>query len=397
MAQKRMTGSIGRVFANVFALQFHHLPVNTMKNWIADRTVSFDSSGIRKVFDLAANMKDPINLSIGQPDFDVPEEVQQACVDAIHSGKNAYSQTQGIAPLRQRLTDEVRAAFPGADREVLVTSGTSGGLVLTMLALVNPGDEVIYFDPYFVMYPALVKLAGGVPVAIDTYPDFQIDVQKVADAITDRTKMILVNSPANPSGVSATEQQLRDLAELAKQRNVVLVSDEIYSRFQYDEPFVSPAIYNEQAIVIDGFSKSHAMTGWRVGYIHGPAELIAPMTKMQQFTFVCAPQPTQWGALRAMDVDLSHHVDDYRRKRDLIVEGLADDYELARPTGAFYAFPKAPAGTGNDFVTRAIANNLLIIPGKIFSKHDTHFRISYAASDETLHRGIEVLRRLARE
>jgi len=367
-----------------------------MKNWIADRTVSFDSSGIRKVFDLAANMKNPINLSIGQPDFDVPEEIQQACVDAIHAGKNAYSQTQGIAPLRQRLSDEVRTSFPHADREVLITSGTSGGLVLTMLALVNPGDEVIYFDPYFVMYPALVKLAGGVPVAIDTYPDFQIDVQKVADAITDRTKMILVNSPANPSGVSATQQQLRELAELAKQRNVVLVSDEIYSRFQYDEPFVSPATYNEQAIVIDGFSKSHAMTGWRVGYIHGPAELIAPMTKMQQFTFVCAPQPAQWGALRAMDVDLSHHVDDYRRKRDLIVDGLAGDYELARPNGAFYAFPKAPAGSGSDFVTRAIANDLLIIPGKIFSKHDTHFRISYAASDETLHRGIEVLKRLAR-
>jgi len=149
-----------------------------MKNWIADRTVSFDSSGIRKVFDLAANMKNPINLSIGQPDFDVPEEIQQACVDAIHAGKNAYSQTQGIAPLRQRLSDEVRTSFPHADREVLITSGTSGGLVLTMLALVNPGDEVIYFDPYFVMYPALVKLAGGVPVAIDTYPDFQIDVQK---------------------------------------------------------------------------------------------------------------------------------------------------------------------------------------------------------------------------
>lgn len=367
-----------------------------MKNWIADRTASFDSSGIRKVFDLAANMKDPINLSIGQPDFDVPLEIQEACVEAIHAGKNAYSQTQGIAPLRQRLTDHVRATFPAADREVLVTSGTSGGLVLTMLALVNPGDEVIYFDPYFVMYPALVKLAGGVPVPIDTYPNFQVDVQKVADAITDRTKMILVNSPANPSGVSATTEQLRDLAELAKQRNVVLVSDEIYSRFQYDEPFVSPATFNDQAIVIDGFSKSHAMTGWRVGYIHGPAELIAPMTKMQQFTFVCAPQPAQWGALRAMDVDLSHHVDDYRRKRDLIVEGLQDLYELARPGGAFYAFPKAPTGTGSDFVTRAIANDLLIIPGKIFSQYDTHFRISYAANDETLHRGIDVLRRLAR-
>jgi len=367
-----------------------------MKNWIADRTASFDSSGIRKVFDLAAKMKNPINLSIGQPDFDVPLEVQDACVEAIRSRKNAYSQTQGIAPLRSRLSEDIQQQLGHADREVLITSGTSGGLLLSMLAMVNPGDEVIFFDPYFVMYPALVKLAGGVPVVIDTYPDFSIDVQRVADAITDRTKMILVNSPANPSGITAGETEMRELALLARERNVALVSDEIYSQFQYDEPFVSPAQFNDQTIVIDGFSKSHAMTGWRVGYIHGPAEIIATMTKMQQFTFVCAPQPAQWAALRALDVDLSDYVADYRRKRDLIVAGLADDFELTRPSGAFYAFPKSPRGTGSEFVARAIENELLIIPGNIFSGRDTHFRISYAASDETLHRGIEVLRRLAR-
>ncbi len=366
-----------------------------MKNWIADRTASFDSSGIRKVFDLAANMRAPINLSIGQPDFDVPEPVQNACIEAIRAGKNAYSQTQGIGPLRQRLADEIRAALPQADREVLITSGTSGGLVLAMLAMVNPGDEVIYFDPYFVMYPALVKMAGGIPVPIDTYPDFQIDVQRVADAITERTKLILINSPANPSGVSAGEATMRQLADLARQRGVALVSDEIYSRFQYDQAFVSPAVFNDQTIVIDGFSKSHAMTGWRVGYVHGPAEVITAMTKMQQYTFVCAPQPAQWGALAAIDVDLSDHIAAYRRKRDLIVEGLADRFELATPTGAFYAFPKAPSGSGTEFVRRAIERDLLIIPGGIFSGRDTHFRISYAASDETLRRGIEVLRELA--
>ena len=366
-----------------------------MKNWIADRTASFDSSGIRKVFDLAANMRAPINLSIGQPDFDVPEPVQSACIEAIRAGKNAYSQTQGIGPLRQRLADEIRAALPHADREVLITSGTSGGLVLAMLAMVNPGDEVIYFDPYFVMYPALVKMAGGIPVPIDTYPDFQIDVQRVADAITERTKLILINSPANPSGVSAGEATMRQLADLARQRGVALVSDEIYSRFQYDQAFVSPAVFNDQTIVIDGFSKSHAMTGWRVGYVHGPAEVITAMTKMQQYTFVCAPQPAQWGALAAIDVDLSDHIAAYRRKRDLIVEGLADRFELATPTGAFYAFPKAPSGSGTEFVRRAIERDLLIIPGGIFSGRDTHFRISYAASDETLRRGIEVLRELA--
>lgn len=371
-----------------------------MNSWIADRTASFDSSGIRKVFDLAAKMKNPINLSIGLPDFDVPEEIQKACVDAIHSGKNAYSQTQGIAPLRERLAADIAAAYPQSERGLLITSGTSGGLVLAMLALINPGDEVIYFDPYFVMYPALVKLAGGVPVAINHYPDFRVSAERVAAAITPKTKMILVNSPANPSGVAATEADLKAIAKLAQDKGIVLVSDEIYSHFQYDEPFVSPAKFNPQTLVIDGFSKSHAMTGWRVGFVHGPPDIIAAMTKLQQFTFVCAPQPAQWAALKALDVDLSHHINDYRRKRDMIVEGLAGYYELTQPGGAFYAFPKVPesAGVANatEFVERAIANELLVIPGKIFSGQDTHFRISYAATDDTLRRGIEVLQRLAR-
>ncbi len=367
-----------------------------MNSWIADRTASFDSSGIRKVFDLAAKMKNPINLSIGLPDFDVPDEIKLACVDAIHGGKNAYSQTQGIAPLRDALLAQLGAEFPGQDRGLLVTSGTSGGLVLAMLALVNPGDEVIFFDPYFVMYPALVKLAGGVPVAIDSYPDFRMTVERVAAAITPRTKMILLNSPANPTGVTASETDIRAIAKLASERGIVLVSDEIYRLFQYDEPFISPAKFNEQTLVIDGFSKSHAMTGWRVGYVHGPGEIVAAMTKLQQFTFVCAPQPAQWAAVKALDIELTEHIDHYRRKRDMVVAGLADCYELMVPGGAFYAFPKVPRGDATIFVERAIANELLVIPGKIFSARDTHFRISYAASDETLKRGIEVLRRLAK-
>jgi aspartate aminotransferase/aminotransferase len=197
--------------------------------------------------------------------------------------------------------------------------------------------------------------------------------------------------------VTASERQLRAVAELAHKRGIALVSDEIYSRFMYDEPFTSPASFNDQTLVIDGFSKSHAMTGWRVGYVHGPSEIIRTMLKIQQYSFVCAPQPAQWGALRAMEVDLGGHIDDYRRKRDLIVEGLAGHYEISRPGGAFYLFPKAPIDSGMEFVERAIARGLLIIPGNIFSNRDTHFRISFAASDETLRRGVDVLRKLADE
>ncbi len=366
-----------------------------MHNWIAKRTEAFDSSGIRRVFDLAAKLDNPINLSIGQPDFPVPDRVRKACIDAIESGKNAYSQTQGIGPLRDRLQADVQQRYGHDDRQVFVSSGTSGGLVLAMLAMVDPGDEVLFFDPYFVMYPALVRMVGGVPVMVDSYPDFRIDCDRVAAKITDRTKMIIVNSPANPTGVTASREELRDLAQLAADRDIALVSDEIYSSFMYDEPFTSPAEFNRQTIVIDGFSKSHAMTGWRVGYVHGPEAVISTMVKLQQYTFVCAPQPAQWAGLEAMDVDLSEHLDAYRRKRDFVIDGLRDKYELTVPGGAFYVFPKAPGGSGSKFVETAISRGLLIIPGNIFSVHDSHFRISFAASDETLQRGVDLLRELA--
>ncbi len=365
--------------------------------WIADRTKAFDSSGIRKVFDLAAKMTNPINLSIGQPDFDVPEEIKAACIDAIQSGKNAYALTQGMPVLREKLQKAIDAEYGHADRRVFVSSGTSGGLALAMLSLVNPGDEVLVFDPYFVMYTSLTQLAGGKPVLIDTYPDFRIDLAKVAAAITPRTKMILLNSPANPTGVIASPEEIQGLANLAAERNIVLLSDEIYRSFCYDEPFVSPAKFNDRTLVIDGFSKSHGMTGWRLGFVHGPAEVIDTMIKLQQYTFVCAPQPVQWAGAVAMDVEMSRYVADYKRKRDMLMAGLSDLYEITQPGGAFYVFPKVPWGTGSEFVAAAIKHNLLIIPGNIFSTRDTHFRISYAAADATIERGIEVLRKLAKQ
>jgi aspartate aminotransferase/aminotransferase len=362
--------------------------------WIAKRTLSFDSSGIRKMFALAATMKNPINLSIGQPDFDVPAPIREAACDAIHSGRNAYSPTQGIAPLLEKLHAEIHEQYPHEDRSVFVSSGTSGGLVLAMLAMVDPGDEVIVFDPYFVMYVPLIQLVGGVPVLIDTYPDFRIDLDRVRAAITPRTKMVLFNSPSNPTGVAANLEEVRGMAELCASRGIALISDEIYSRFHFDGPALSPAQFNPQTIVIDGFSKSHAMTGWRLGYVHGPDAIIQSMIKLQQYSFVCAPTPLQHAALAAMDFDMTHHYLDYRQKRDRIVRGLRGYYEFVEPGGAFYVYPKAPSGSASDFVARCIENELLVIPGKVFSQHDTHFRISFAASDAILDRGIEVLRRL---
>jgi aspartate aminotransferase/aminotransferase len=363
---------------------------------IAKRTRSFDSSGIRKVFDLGAKLTDPINLSIGQPDFDVHEEVRRAAIEAIESRKNGYALTQGIPVLREKLQARIDEQYGHDDREVFVTSGTSGGLLLAMLALVDPGDEVIVFDPYFVMYDALAGLVGGKVVYVETYPDFHVDLDRLAAAIGPRTKMIVLNSPTNPTGVVAGEDEIRGVAELAAERDVVLVSDEIYRDFCYDVPFVSPASTNPRALVVDGFSKNHGMPGWRLGFAHGPSAIIREMIKLQQYSFVCAPHPMQWAGATAMDVDVSGNIENYRRKRDMLVEGLADRYELVHPGGAFYAFPKVPWGTGGTFVEKAITEHqLLIIPGSVFSHRDTHFRISYAAADEVIERGIEVLRKLA--
>ena len=192
-------------------------------HWLADRTRLFDASGIRKVFDLGAKLSNPINLSIGQPDFETPEPVRRAAIDAIESRKNGYALSQGMPVLREKLQDAVDRQFGHADREVFVTSGTSGGIMLAMLVLLNPGEEVIVFDPYFVMYDALAAVAGAKVVYIDTYPDFRIDLERVAAAITPRTKMIVFNSPANPTGVVAREEEVRGLAQLAAERNVVLV------------------------------------------------------------------------------------------------------------------------------------------------------------------------------
>lgn len=366
------------------------------ESWIAERMHRIDASGIRKVFDLAATMERPINLSIGQPHFDTPQPIKDALCKAVQDGKNAYSQTQGIAPLLKILQQDVDDRYSHPDRKLFVTSGTSGALMLALCTLINPGDEVIIFDPWFVMYKHLTTLAGGTVVQVSTYPDFRIRKEAVEAAITDRTKVILFNSPGNPTGAVASASEVQMLAELAAKHNIALISDEIYRAFCYDEPFRSPAEWNDRTIVIDGFSKSHSMTGWRCGWVHGPDNVIQQMIKLQQFTFVCSPHPVQHAAVVAWDIDTSNWVADYRRKRDFMLRELRGDFEINGAGGAFYLFPRAPWGTGTEFVTEAIRSNMLIIPGKVFSPADTHFRISYAAEDRMLERGVETLRKLAR-
>jgi len=357
-----------------------------------------DASGIRKVFDLAAKMKDPINLSIGQPDFDVPVAAKQAAIDAIQAGENRYTPTQGMAPLRERLRKDLSVEFGRDVGEVLITSGVSGGLFLAILATVDPGDEVIFLDPYFVMYKHLLTMAGGTGIGVDSYPDFRFHPERVELAITPKTKVLILNSPSNPTGIVMSQAEVQAAVDLARKHNLLIVSDEIYEPFLYDAARGLPTagkIY-ENTVVLRGFSKSHSMTGWRLGYAFGPAEVIAQMTKLQQYTYVCAPAPLQRAALTAIDVPMAAYVASYRLKRDLVFAELSKNFEVQKPEGAFYIFPKAPKGlTANDFVTRAIEKNVLIIPGNVFSERDTHFRISYATTEDKLAEGCRVLNSLA--
>ena len=365
-------------------------------DYLSQRGLGVDASGIRKVFDLAARLKDPINFSIGLPDFDVPESAKQAAIEAIRSGQNRYTQTQGIAPLRERLRQDLSREIGRDCGEVLITSGVSGGLLLAMMAVINPGDEVVFLDPYFVMYKHLLTLTGGKPVSVDSYPDFRFPADRVDAAITPRTKLLILNSPSNPTGVVMGEADVQAAVEVARRHDLLILSDEIYEPFLYDggesARLATPARLYEKTIILRGFSKSHAMTGWRLGYAAGPEPIIAQMTKLQQYTFVCAPSPFQFAALKALDTPMTSAVAAYQRKRDLVVERLGRKFEIAKPGGAFYIFPKAPPGqTATQFVARAIENNVLIIPGNVFSERDTHFRISYATTDEKIEKGCEIL------
>ena len=361
---------------------------------IADRMRGIDSSGIRRAFDLAQKMDDPINLSIGQPDYEPPREVIHSTLTALNSGYNRYTLTQGLEELRAEVRHYLRERKGFEPEEVMITSGVAGGIMLAFLVLVNPGDRVVIPDPYFVIYKHLCTLVGAAPVFLDTYPDFDITAERLERVMREHTKLVIINNPCNPTGTLIDGAQLRSIAALAENEGVVVLSDEVYDFFAYDAPHECMGRYSGSALVLGGYSKTFGMPGWRIGYAAGPREVIREMTTLQQYSFVCAPSVLQHGVLGALGVDMSARLTEYRRKREMVCEGLRGIYRFVRPRGAFYLFPEAPGGSGSAFVQRAIEKNLILVPGSVFSERDTHFRISFAAADRTLVRGIEALRSL---
>ncbi len=371
---------------------------------ISRRAGAIDASGIRRIFELGASLKDPINLSIGQPDFPVPDQLKDAVTHAVSKNRNGYTLTQGAPDaLRAVRTDLKRTLGWSADgtdgRQTMITSGTSGGLLLAFLAMLDEGDEAIIADPYFVVYPTFGPMTGGRIVTCDTYPDFRLTAARVAPLITDRTKIVLVNSPGNPSGVVLNESEMRDLAALCDERGVLLISDEIYDLFTYDDAredhgCPTPARYSDNVLLIRGFGKSYGCTGWRLGYASGPSAIVEQMLKLQQYSFVCAPSIAQASIAAAYETDMSEQINAYQRKRDMVVQAFDGVTNVSTPGGAFYAFIEVPPGLGltaTEFVEQAIKRSVLVIPGSVFSTRDTHFRVSFAAPDERLARGLEIL------
>jgi len=352
-------------------------------------------SGVRKIFDLANKIKDPINLSIGEPDFDIPDAIKEEGIRWIQAGFNKYTPSGGIPELREKVLHHLHQKGIMCE-DVIITPGVTGGLLLALMVTINPLDEIIIPDPYFVLYEYQMLLLGGRPVFFDTYPDFTLKEEALRSGITDRTKIILINSPNNPTGMVNSREELEMVARVAREKNLLVFSDDIYDRFVYNGGHGAylGQIY-ENTLTFGGFSKTWGMTGWRLGFVAGPSEIIQCMVTMQQYVFSSVNSFAQKAALKALDYNTDTMIENYRKKRDLIYEGIKDKYAVVKPEGAYFIYPEVPGGDGDAFVERALEKRLFIVPGSVFSRRKSHVRISFAATEENLYKGIEILRDLA--
>ncbi len=376
---------------------------------ILSRTVqNIKPSGIRKFFDIAASMDDVISLGVGEPDFQTPWLVRKAGITSLEKGKTKYTSNSGLQELRQEISSYIdRKCGVKYDylHEILISVGGSEAIDATLRAIITPGDEVIIPQPSYVCYEPITQLVGGVPVIIETLAenDFKVTTQQLKNAITDKTKALILPYPCNPTGAIMEKADLEALAEILRDTNILVISDEIYSELTFAETeHVSIASIDgmrERTILINGFSKTFSMTGWRLGFACGPQEIISQITKIHQFAIMCAPTTAQYAAIEALkncDEAVLNMKMEYNRRRRLIVDGFNKAGLVCRePKGAFYAFPciKSTGLSSEEFCERLLeSKHVALVPGTAFGKGGEGFvRASYCYSTEHI---IEALRRI---
>lgn len=381
----------------------------SLRNRINTVVRDIPRSGIRDFFDIVSTMKDVISLGIGEPDFDTPWHVRESTVFALERGATHYTSNLGYLELRKALAQYVRKNFGAEyhpDSEILVTVGVSEALDLALRALINPGDEVLYHEPCYVSYRATILFAGGKPLAVETKAEngFRLTRAMLEAKCTPRTKVLMLNFPNNPTGAIMRREDLESIARFAVERDLIVITDEIYAELTYDTPHTSivslPGL-RERTVFLHGFSKAWAMTGFRLGYACGPAELIEAMMKVHQYTMLCASSLAQKAAIEALtrpDLDVGEMVGEYRRRRNFLVSAFAEmGLECHRPLGAFYAFPsvakfKLPA---KEFALKFLAEEkVAVVPGTAFGDCGEGFvRCAYATSLDNIKEAMVRLRR----
>jgi aminotransferase len=377
--------------------------------YIAEHVASLKPSGIRKFFDIVATMDDVISLGIGEPDFPTPEPILEAGIQSLNRGETHYTSNAGRLELRRALAEHLNRSYGvvyNPVTEFVTTVGVSEALYLAMTALLNPGEEVIIPTPCFVSYQAEVILAGGVPVEVPTKAEdeFQLRAEALQGAVTPRTKALLIGYPNNPTGAVATREALLEVAEIAEAHDLVVISDELYDQLVYGVPHVCfpslPGMW-KRTILLGGFSKNYAMTGWRIGFAAAPVDILKGMLRVHQYTIMSAPTTAQDAALEAIQ-NGGPHVEkmrnEYNRRRELIVRGLNQlGLQTIEPHGAFYAFPniKASGMDGETFAQKLLdEQRVAVVPGSAFGPGgEEYVRCSYATAYEKIE---EALRRLER-
>ncbi|AEH46638.1 aminotransferase [Parageobacillus thermoglucosidasius] len=381
----------------------------TKKSYVSETVARLKPSGIRRFFDLASSMEGVVSLGVGEPDFVTSWSIREASILSLEQGYTSYTANAGLLELRQEIAAYLARKFHveyDPEAEILVTVGASQAIDLALRATVNPGDEVIVVEPSFVSYGPLVTLAGGVPVPVGTTGEdhFKLRPDQIERVITDRTKALIVCSPNNPTGTVLHKEDLEAIAQIVKKHDLLVISDEIYAELTYDEPYISFAAVDgmrERTILVSGFSKGFAMTGWRLGFTAAPAEILQAMLKIHQYAIMCAPTMAQYAAIEALrngEQDVEYMKKSYRRRRNYFVQSLNEiGLSCHMPGGAFYAFPsiRATGLTSEQFAEKLLLEEkVAVVPGSVFGAGgEGYIRCSYASSMEQLQEAIKRIKR----